>query len=222
MSRKEEIKELVLRQGLLPLYYNDSAEVSIEILRALYKAGIRIIEYTNRGENALDNFLVMKKMAKAEMPDMKLGIGTIKTKTDAEIFVAAGADFIVCPIVDISIAEKVHKAGLLWVPGCMTATEINAAEINGASIVKIFPGNILGPTYISAIKEIFPNLLFMPTGGVEMNKENIQSWFKAGVGAVGMGSKLITRSIMENKDYKTLSENCRQALALVKEVKSKV
>jgi 2-dehydro-3-deoxyphosphogluconate aldolase/(4S)-4-hydroxy-2-oxoglutarate aldolase len=220
MSKKEEIKDLVIQQGLLPLYYNDSAQVSIEILRALYKAGIRIIEYTNRGENALDNFLAMKKIAKAEMPDMKLGIGTIKTKTDAEIFIAAGVDFIVCPIVDISIAEITHKAGLLWIPGCMTATEMNIAEINGASLVKIFPGNILGPTYISSIKEIFPKLLFMPTGGVEMSKENIQSWFKAGVSAVGMGSKLISKTIMENKDYKTLTENCTQALALVREAKN--
>ncbi|HEY4876273.1 MAG TPA: bifunctional 4-hydroxy-2-oxoglutarate aldolase/2-dehydro-3-deoxy-phosphogluconate aldolase [Puia sp.] len=219
MSKKEEIKNLVVQQGLLPLYYNDNSEVSIEILRTLYKAGIRIIEYTNRGEHALDNFLLMKKTAKTEMPDMKLGIGTIKTKTDAEIFIAASVDFIVCPVVDISIAEIVHKAGLLWIPGCMTATEINTAEINGASLVKIFPGNILGPTYISSIKEIFPNLLFMPTGGVEMSKENIQSWFNAGVSAVGMGSKLITKSIMENKDYKTLTENCVQALALVIEAK---
>ena len=157
--------------------------------------------------------------AKTEMHEMKLGIGTIKTKTDAEIFIAAGADFIICPVVDISIAEIVHKAGLLWIPGCMTATEINTAEINGASLVKIFPGNILGPIYISSIREIFPNLLFMPTGGVEMSKENIQSWFKAGVSAVGMGSKLITKSIMENKDYKALTENCVQALALVREAK---
>lgn len=220
MNKKEEIKDLVIQQGLLPLYYNDSAEVSIEILRALYKAGIRIIEYTNRGENALDNFLLMKKTAKSEMPDMKLGIGTIKTKTDAEIFIAAGADFIICPIVDISIAEIAHKSGLLWIPGCMTATEINTAEINGASLVKIFPGNILGPTYISSIKEIFPKLLFMPTGGVEMSKENIQAWFKSGVSAVGMGSKLISKPIMENKDYKALTENCTQALALVREAKS--
>jgi 2-dehydro-3-deoxyphosphogluconate aldolase / (4S)-4-hydroxy-2-oxoglutarate aldolase len=219
MSKKEEIKNLVIQQGLLPLYYNDSAELSIEVLRALYKAEIRIIEYTNRGENALDNFLLMKKIAKTEMPDLKLGIGTIKTKTDAEIFIAARADFIICPIVDISIAEITHRSGLLWIPGCMTATEINTAEINGASLVKIFPGNILGPTYISSIKEIFPNLLFMPTGGVEMNKENIQSWFKAGVSAVGMGSKLISKTIMENKDYKALTKNCVQALALVKEAK---
>ena len=101
----------------------------------------------------------------------------------------------------------------------MTATEINVAETRGATLVKIFPGNILGPSYITAIKEIFPNLLFMPTGGVEMTKENIQLWFNAGVSAIGMGSKLITKSIMENKDYNKLTENSTQALALVKSAK---
>jgi 2-dehydro-3-deoxyphosphogluconate aldolase / (4S)-4-hydroxy-2-oxoglutarate aldolase len=216
MNKKEEIKSLIIQQGLLPLYYNDSSEISIGVLRALYKAGIRIVEYTNRGSEALDNFILLRKIAGTEMSDMKIGIGTIKTKTDAEIFLAAGADFIVCPVVDISIAELVHKAGRLWIPGCMTATEINTAEIHGASLVKIFPGNILGPSYITAIKEIFPNLLFMPTGGVEMTKENIQLWFNAGVSAIGMGSKLITKSVMENKDYNKLTENSTQALALVK------
>lgn len=219
MNKKEEIKNLIVQQGLLPLYYNNSSEISIGVLRALYKAGIRIIEYTNRGSEALDNFISLQKIASAEMSDMKIGIGTIKTKTDAEIFLAAGADFIVCPVVDISIAELVHKTGRLWIPGCMTATEINVAETHGASLVKIFPGNILGPSYITAIKEIFPNLLFMPTGGVEMTKENIQLWFNAGVSVVGMGSKLITKSIMENKDYIKLTENSTQALALVKSAK---
>ncbi len=219
MNKKEEIKNLIVQQGLLPLYYNNSSEISIGVLHALYKAGIRIIEYTNRGSEALDNFISLQKIASAEMSDMKIGIGTIKTKTDAEIFLAAGADFIVCPVVDISIAELVHKTGRLWIPGCMTATEINVAETRGATLVKIFPGNILGPSYITAIKEIFPNLLFMPTGGVEMTKENIQLWFNAGVSAIGMGSKLITKSIMENKDYNKLTENSTQALALVKSAK---
>jgi 2-dehydro-3-deoxyphosphogluconate aldolase/(4S)-4-hydroxy-2-oxoglutarate aldolase len=219
MNKKEEIKNRIIQQGLLPLFYNDSAEISIGVLRALYKAGIRIVEYTNRGSEALDNFISLRKISGTEMSDMKIGIGTIKTKTDAEIFIAAGADFIVCPVVDICIAELVHKAGRLWIPGSMTATEINVAEMHGASLVKIFPGNILGPAYITAIKEIFPNLLFMPTGGVEMNKENIQLWFHSGVSAIGMGSKLITKSIMENKDYNKLTENSTQALALVKSVR---
>src|SRR5580693_7419613 len=181
MNRNTEIRSRILKQALLPLFYDPSPEVSAGILKALYNAGIRVVEYTNRGEKALDNFLMLRKFVNEEMEDLLLGIGTIKTVTEAEIFVRAGADFIVCPVVDPAIADFVHKAGLLWIPGCMTATEINIAEVNKATLVKIFPGNLLGPAYIKSIREIFPELLFMPTGGVELSKESIDSWFDAGV-----------------------------------------
>ena len=100
----------------------------------------------------------------------------------------------------------------------MTATEIFTAETNGASIIKIFPGNILGPGYIKSIKEIFPNLLFMPTGGVEVSKENLSEWFGAGVCAVGMGSKLISKSILENNDYETLSTLTKKAIQIIQSI----
>jgi 2-dehydro-3-deoxyphosphogluconate aldolase / (4S)-4-hydroxy-2-oxoglutarate aldolase len=219
MNKKEEIKSLIINQGLLPLYYNDSGEMSMEILRALYKAGIRIIEYTNRGIRALDNFLYMKNLVQTEMDDMKIGIGTIKTETDAEIFIAAGADFIVCPVIDTSIAKTADKSGLLWIPGTLTPSEINTAEKCGASLVKIFPGNLLGPSYIAAVKEIFPNLQFIPTGGVDLNEENIRSYFNAGVVALGMGSKLITKSILESKDFSGLTQTCIRALGLVEKIR---
>jgi 2-dehydro-3-deoxyphosphogluconate aldolase / (4S)-4-hydroxy-2-oxoglutarate aldolase len=219
MIAKNQIQHLITEQGLLPLYYNDSQEVSLGIVRALYQAGIRVVEYTNRGENALDNFLALKKTAQLEFPGLVIGIGTIKTATDAEIYLAAGADFLVSPIVDTAIGVLADKRGLLWIPGCMTATEINQAEAHGASLVKIFPGNLLGPAYLSSLKEIFPNLAFMPTGGVELTKENIQDWFNAGAVAVGMGSKLFTKTLIANKDYDTLSENCKNALDLVKSVR---
>jgi len=219
MTGKDDIKTQIIQQGLLPLYYHDSAEVSFNILKALYKAGVRIIEFTNRGENALDNFLFLQKAVKSEMTDMKIGIGTITSQTDAEIFIAAGAHFIVCPIMDNSVAACANKKDLLWIPGCMTPTEINAARDNGASLVKIFPANILGPAYISSIKEIFRDLLFIPTGGVEMNKDNIQSWFDAGVAAVGIGSRLFTKSILSNHDYDSLTDDCADLLMIVKDAK---
>jgi 2-dehydro-3-deoxyphosphogluconate aldolase/(4S)-4-hydroxy-2-oxoglutarate aldolase len=148
---------------------------------------------------------------------LQLGVGTIKTITDAEIFIAAGADFIVCPIINPAVAEIARKAKLLWLPGCMTATELHLAESSGAVLVKIFPGNILGPSFVQAVKEIFPKLLFMPTGGVEVNKDNLQAWFNSGVSAVGMGSKLITKSILEKKEFEELTATTTYALQLIKE-----
>lgn len=215
MHKKDFIKQLICEEKIMPLYYDDSAEVSISVLQTLYEAGIRLVEYTNRGTHALNNFMALRKIINNEMPGLQLGAGTIKTAVDAQLFITAGADFIVCPIVNTEVANIVHQAELLWIPGCMTPTEIFTAEINGATIVKIFPGNILGPSHITSIKELFPNLLFMPTGGVEVSKENLNAWFNAGVCAVGMGSKLVSKSILENKDFEKLNHVTKEAIEIV-------
>ena len=102
----------------------------------------------------------------------------------------------------------------------MTPTEVIGAENLGAKMIKLFPGNIIGMAFMQAIKELFPNLLFMPTGGVDTTKENIEGWFKAGVCAVGMGSKLVTKSIMENKQYDELIAATRRVLEIVKDCKN--
>ncbi len=215
MTKKDLIQQQICKEKIMPLFYNDSIETSIAVLKTLYEAGIRLIEYTNRGEHALDNFIELRKVVDSEMPELKLGAGTIKTIVDAQLFVTAGADFIVCPVVNGEVASLVHKAELLWIPGCLTPTEIFTAESNGATIVKIFPGNILGANYISSIKELFPGLSFMPTGGVDLSKENLSAWFNAGVCAVGMGSKLVSKSILENKDYKKLSALTKEVLQII-------
>jgi 2-dehydro-3-deoxyphosphogluconate aldolase/(4S)-4-hydroxy-2-oxoglutarate aldolase len=150
---------------------------------------------------------------------MYLGVGTIKNAESAQAFIDAGTDYIISPgLVEDAVA--VAKANnMLWVPGCMTPSEIIKAEGLGARLIKLFPGNILGPGFLSAVKELFPNLLFMPTGGVEAEKENLSGWFKAGVCAVGMGSKLITKASLEAKDYEGIKAGTLKTLALIKEVR---
>jgi 2-dehydro-3-deoxyphosphogluconate aldolase/(4S)-4-hydroxy-2-oxoglutarate aldolase len=219
MSKKKTLLKLIPEQGVLPLFYYKDADVSVGLLRALYQAGIRAIEYTNRGEQALKNFAVMRKVCDEEMKDMYLGIGTIKNEDMAKAFIDAGTDFIVCPGLVKKVGEIADKHDMLWAPGCMTPTEIIKAEQLGAQLVKLFPGNLLGPSFVSSIKELFPGLMFMPTGGVEANKDNLGAWFKAGVCAVGMGSKLVTKSIMENKQYDELTKQTKEALELIKSCK---
>lgn len=217
MRRKESAEKALLGQKVLPLYYHDSAETSLDILRALYKGGVRILEYTNRGEAALQNFELLRKAADKEMPDLQLGIGTIKTKKQAKKYIEAGADFIVCPSINTEVGEVVLNEKMLWIPGCMTPTEIATAENAGAEIVKIFPGNLLGPSYISAIKDLFPSLRFVVTGGVEAEAENLKAWFKTGVIGVGLGSKLVSKEVLANKDYEGLTSATAAALQLAKE-----
>jgi len=221
MEKKDEIISLIPQQGILPLYFYKDTTVSVEVLKALYAAGIRAVEYTNRGEAALTNFKEMRKLCDAELKGMYLGIGTIKNGEMAQQFIDAGTDYLICPGLVPSVAAVADKHKMLWVPGCMTPSEIIAAETLGAKMIKLFPGNILGPGFLSAIKEIFPNLLFMPTGGVELDKDNIAGWFKAGVCAVGMGSKLITKQLLEDKNYNQITAATKQVLEIVASVKSK-
>lgn len=215
MSTGNTILDSVISQGILPLFFNESAEVSLETTRTLYKAGIRVIEYTNRGAAALENFKALKQAQQDEMQDLVLGIGTIKTVQQAEDFIAAGADFIIAPIVNPDVARIAKQHNMLWCPGCMTPTEIHLAQENDAALIKLFPANILGPGFVSAIKELFPGQLFMPTGGVELTLENIRGWFKSGVCAVGMGSKLISKDILSSGSYNQLYLDTQEALRLV-------
>jgi len=215
MKTKEGSLKAITDQGLLPLFFYEDAEVSLEIIRTLYKSGIRVLEYTNRGAAALENFQSLIHTVEIEMKDLHLGIGTIKNATEARDFIHAGAHFIVCPVVDAEVGKIVHDAGLLWIPGCFTPTEINIAHQLKAGIIKLFPANVLGPVYLSSVKEVFPGQLFIPTGGVEIEEENMKNWFKSGVCAVGMGSKLISKEILETKDYNELAIRTKKTIEMV-------
>lgn len=219
MKNQQDIIAQITQQKMLPLYFNKDKEVSVDVLKALYAAGIRSVEYTNRGAEAVANFKELRKVVNESMPGMLLGIGTVKTTADAALFIDAGADFIISPVVYPPVAKVVQDAGLLWIPGCLTPTEIFTAEMNGAKLVKIFPGSVVGPSYISAIKELFPGILFMPTGGVDTTEKNIREWFSNGVCAVGMGSKLISKSILQNKEYDTLTKLTKEVLEILNNIK---
>lgn len=214
----EIIVQAIIQQGMLPLFYNDSEEISIDIVKTLYNAGVRVIEYTHRGSEALPNFKKLKALRDQELKDLYLGIGTIKNKPEAQDYIDAGADFIVAPIVNQDVATLASEANIAWIPGCMTPTEINQAQSLQAKLIKIFPANILGPEFIASIKELFSGQLFMPTGGVSIDATNIQTWFHAGVCAVGMGSKLISKEIMENKDYAELTKRTRIAFEILAKI----
>lgn len=215
---KDKILQSILDQGILPLFYYDDAEVSLEVVRVLYRAGVRALEYTNRGPKALVNFRKLKEVFAAEAPDLYLGIGTIKTEQEARDFVAAGADFIVSPIVNPAVAAIAAEKNMLWIPGCMTPTEIYTAQQHRAALIKLFPANILGPEFMSSIKELFQGQLFIPTGGVEIEEGNIRTWIKAGVCAVGLGSKLISKEVLAQQQYDKLYEQTLKALAIARKV----
>ena len=219
MPTKQVITDVIVKQGILPLYFNSDETVSIEVLRAIYRAGIKAVEYTNRGDAALNNFKKMVEVKNKEMQGLMLGVGTIKNLKDAENYLGAGADFLISPGYVAEVATYANSNDIFYAPGCMTPSEIIAAENNGIKFIKLFPGNLLGPEFLTGIKDIFPKLLFMPTGGVDTTKENLEGWFKAGVCAVGMGSKLISKKLMEQKDYLTIERMTKEVLELIQSIR---
>jgi len=219
MDSHQSIIERIKEQGLLPLYYNADKDVCIRVAHALYNAGVRIIEFTNRGKMALENFKALKAERDSLMKDLMLGIGTIGNAQDANAFMDAGADFLVSPFFDADVADAAYIRKVLWIPGCMTPTEIHHAKNAGCNFIKLFPGNVLQPSFVQAVKELFPGIDLMPTGGVEIDKENLSAWFDAGVCAVGMGSKLVSKKLMETKDYETIEKTTRKVLKRIAAIK---
>jgi 2-dehydro-3-deoxyphosphogluconate aldolase / (4S)-4-hydroxy-2-oxoglutarate aldolase len=222
MSGKKSILMNISSVGILPLYYCHSQTVSIQVARVLYKAGVRVVEYTNRGVAALENFTAMKKILGEELPLLQLGIGTVKSKEEAEAYVRAGADFIVAPIVNPEVAAVAKEAGLPWIPGCMTPTEIYQAQQLGPTIIKLFPANILKPEFLRSIFTLFIGQRFIPTGGMDIDEKNIRDWFQSGVVAVGMGNKLISEEIMIHGKYDLLEEKTVEVLSIIRKVRKEM
>ncbi|MBC7934438.1 MAG: bifunctional 4-hydroxy-2-oxoglutarate aldolase/2-dehydro-3-deoxy-phosphogluconate aldolase [Rhizobacter sp.] len=218
MNKTTSILNTLKEQGLMPLFFEKDPQVCVALMQTLYNSGLRLLEFTNRGEEALDNFKILKKEAE-QLPGFFLGIGTIKNSSQADQFIDAGADFLISPALAEDVYDVAYSNKTLWIPGCMTVTEILKAENMGVPLVKLFPGNILGPSFMQAIRELFPKMLFMPTGGVETTRENLQEWFSSGVVAVGMGSKLITKKITADKNYSVLQQTTAEVLGIIQSLK---
>lgn len=219
MKNKEEILQSIIQQGILPLFYYNDVGVCMEAIRTLYNAGIHVMEFTNRAEGALEVYTEIRKQVAAEMPDLYFGSGTIKTLKHAIAFAQADADFFVAPNLNEEVGSFANDQNMLWIPGCMTPSEIYLAQQHNAVLIKIFPANVLGAGFISAVKEVFPGQLFIPTGGVEISTQNIAAWFNAGVAAVGIGSKLVSKEILQNKSWDELFDRTRIVLQIIKDVR---
>jgi 2-dehydro-3-deoxyphosphogluconate aldolase / (4S)-4-hydroxy-2-oxoglutarate aldolase len=219
MEREQVAITSIKAQGILPLFYHSDAATCLQVVKVMYESGIRCIEFTNRGTSAIDNFKLLVKERDNSMPGLLLGIGTIKTGDEASKFIAAGADFLISPVFDSSVCDVAYMHKILWVPGCMTPTEIHVAQQAGCRLIKLFPGNVLGPGFVEAILPLFTGLDFVVTGGVDTTAENITAWFKSGVAGVGLGSKLISKAILQQKAYDELRINTKAVLHIIAQLK---
>lgn len=204
--------------GMVPLFYHPDPELGKEIVKACYEGGAKVLEFTNRGDFAHEVFAEINKYALANLPGMMLGVGSVPDAGTASIYIQLGANFIVSPSLREDLAYVCNRRKILWSPGCGSLTEIGRAEELGCEIVKLFPGGTYGPGFVQAIRGPQPWTSIMPTGGVSPTEESLGKWFSAGVTCVGMGSQLISREIIANRDFEKLKEMVKETLALIKKL----
>ena len=206
--------------GAIPLYYNPDLEVMKEVISACYRGGMTIFEFTNRGDLAHELFAELVKWSRREMPDLLLGVGTVVDAGTCSLYIQLGAKFIVSPLLNEEMARVCNRRKVLWMPGCATASEINKAEELGAEVVKLFPGpTVGGAKFLKAYLGPCPWSNIMPSGGVSPTRENLTEWFEAGAFCVGMGSQLISKEIIQKKEYKKLEETARFTLDIITKMK---
>jgi 2-dehydro-3-deoxyphosphogluconate aldolase/(4S)-4-hydroxy-2-oxoglutarate aldolase len=206
--------------GIIPVFFHSDAGVCKHVLKACYDGGVRVFEFTNRGDFAHEVFAELNHWAAAEMPDMMLGVGSVVDAGTASLYIQMGTNFIVSPILNQDMAKVCNRRKILWSPGCGSLTEINQAEEYGAEICKIFPGaQVGGPSFVKAIKGPCPWTSLMPTGGVELTEESLKTWFGAGVTCVGMGSQLITKEIIHKGNYTELTNKVKQVFEILDEIR---
>lgn len=214
-----EVVQQMKESGMVPLFYHPDIKVAKAVLKACYDGGARLMEFTNRGDFAIEIFTDLIKYAIAELPGMILGVGSVTDAASASQYMLAGANFVVTPVFREDIAVVCNRRKVLWSPGCGSLTEIAKAEEMGCELVKLFPGSTYGPGFVKAIKGPQPWTSIMPTGGVSTEESNLRGWFDAGVTCVGMGSKLISKEILESKDYAKLEKDVATTLALINTIR---
>ena len=222
MSRftRLQVAATMLETGIIPVFYHKDIDICRKVLTACYHGGIRVFEFTNRGDFAHEVFGDLNKYAAQELPELILGVGSVIDAGTASIYIQMGANFVVSPVLNEDLAKVCNRRKILWAPGCGSVSEISKAEELGAEIVKIFPGSqVGGPGFVAAVKGPMPWTNIMPTGGVEPTDESLSAWFNSGAACVGMGSQLLKKSWIDKGDYSQITVICNLVLELARKYK---
>ena len=212
----------MMDQGVIPVFYHPDPAVCIEVIQACANGGAKCIEFTNRGDFAAEVFLeVTRHFAKAD-PSVIMGVGSIVEAPTAGLYIANGANFVVGPLLNPDVARVCNRRQIPYSPGCATPTEIGHAQELGCEIVKVFPGgSVGGPDFVKAVLGPMPWTKIMPTGGVDVAESSLKPWFDAGIVACGMGSNLITKALLDAKDYGGLEARVRDTVQLIRNIRGR-
>jgi len=216
---KLQVMQAIAETGMVPVFYHADVEIAKQVLKACYAGGVRAFEFTNRGDFAQEVFGELVKYAVKELPGMIVGVGSVVDPATAALYLQLGANFVVGPLFNPAIAPVCNRRLVPYCPGCGTVTEIGLAQEAGCDLCKVFPGDVLGPGFVKGLKAPMPWSQIMVTGGVKPTRENLESWFKAGVTCVGMGSNLFPKEVIAAGEWDKISDLCRNALDIIKSVR---
>lgn len=212
-NNKLDVLNKMASAPMVPVFYNKDTEIAKAVVKACYDGGVRLFEFTNRGDFAHEVFAEVSKFVAKECSEMALGVGSIVEPATAALYMQLGADFVVGPLFNPEVAKVCNRRGVPYVPGCGSVSEIGFAQEAGCDVCKLFPGDVLGPKMVKGLLAPMPWSKIMVTGGVEPSEQNLSSWFQAGVFAVGMGSKLFPKDKIAEEDWAWITAKCREALS---------
>lgn len=212
---KQQVMAKIAEAPMVPVFYHKDTEVAKAVVKACYDGGIRAFEFTNRGDYAHEIFEEVEKFAAKECPDMAVGVGSVVEPGTASLYMQLGACFVVGPLFNPEIAKVCNRRQVPYTPGCGSISEVGYAQEVGCELCKVFPGDVLGPKFVKGLLAPMPWSKLMVTGGVEPTEENLKGWFAAGVYCVGMGSKLFPKDKVAAKDWKYVTDKCREALDVI-------
>lgn len=220
MSRFDKLAVMakIAQTRMVPVFYHKDAAVACAVVKACYDGGVRAFEFTNRGDMAHEVFRELMRFVEKECPELALGVGSVVDAPTAALYIQMGACFVVGPLLNSDVAKVCNRRGVPYTPGCGSVTEVGQAQELGCDLVKVFPGDVLGPKFVKGLMAPMPWSRIMVTGGVEPTEENLTAWMKAGAFCVGMGSKLFPKDKVAAADWQYVTDICRQSLDIISKI----
>lgn len=215
-----QVLQAMVDVGVIPVFYHGDPETAFQVALACYHGGARVIEFTNRGDFAVDVFREIHQRLRREAPEALLGVGSIVDAPTAALYIACGAAFVVGPLFNAEVARLCNRRKVAYSPGCGSATEISTAEEAGVEIVKVFPGgSVGGPGFVKSVLGPCPWTRIMVTGGVSPTRESMSEWFSAGATCLGIGSNLITSDLVSRGAWDEITGRVRETVTLAREIR---
>jgi len=215
VTDREQVLKAILDSGIVGIIRTTSADQAHRAITAILEGGLSVIEVTFTVPGAVD---IIRQLDQSIGQQTVIGAGTVLTPEDVHAAIAAGARFLVAPNTNPAVIAAAKQYPRVVIPGTLSPTEVVSALQAGADMVKIFPANIVGPGYLRDLRGPLPNVLFLPTGGLDLT--NAADWLRAGAAALGVGGNILDKKAMAEGRWEVLTQNARAFVQLVQETRA--